>query len=202
MTTSSDLAAALEAFIREAVDRRVDERLETMNMTPLPEFPVRPQPWLNTVEAAARAGRHERTVADACRSGELAATQRGPNSSWRIRPEAVDAWLLGEEPGAARASAGPSGARYLDVRGAAIYAHRSEDWIRKSCQSGELFATQRVRGGKWSIRPASLDSWLDGSPNPHREQVERWQRGPQQPLKPRLPRWPLPATDPEGPAAA
>lgn len=200
---SRDLAAALEAFIREEVARQLADRVAELAETPYePDKPATAysRPWLSTSEAAARAGRHERTVADACRSGELVATQRRVNGSWRIRPEAVDAWLLGQLPGDVVASSG--GPRSLDVRGAAIYARRSEDWIRKACQSGELFATQRVHGGKWSIRPASVDAWLDGTLDPHRVALERWQQGPKQPPKPRKrsPRRPDP--DPDGPAAA
>jgi len=61
----------------------------------------------------------------------------------------------------------------LTVREAAAYAKRSEDWILKACQSGALFATQRVKGGKWSIREESVDHWLDGTSNPARAAVEQ-----------------------------
>jgi hypothetical protein len=46
--------------------------------------------------------------------------------------------------------------------------------VAKACQSGELFATQRVRGGSWSIREESIDHWLDGTPDPAREAHERF----------------------------
>jgi len=202
MTVSADLAAALEAYIRDEITRQVEERLAERAPAPPPEIPIESRAWLSTAEAAARAGRHSRTIADACRTGELVAVQRGVQGSWRIHENSLEAWLRGGvEPVPASESSLP---RYFNTAGAARYANRSRDTIAKACQSGELFATQRVKGGTWAIRPASLDSWLDGTPDPHREQVERWQRGPQQPLKPRRPRRATMTTeaDPEGPAAA
>jgi excisionase family DNA binding protein len=200
MTISTDLAGALETYIREEVARQVEERFASIEATPPPEIPTGSRTWLSTAEAAARAGRHSRTIADACRTGELVAVQRGAQGSWRIHEDSLDAWLRGDaEP---LPTSGHSLPRYFNTAGAARYANCSRDTIAKACQSGELFATQRVKGGTWAIRPASLDSWLDGSPDPHREQVERWQRGPKQPLKPRK-RRPRPTEpDPDGPAAA
>jgi len=202
MTTSADLATALEAFIREEVARQLEARLAALPTTPPAEQQSESRAWLSTAEAAARAGRHSRTIADACRTGELVAVQRGVQGSWRIHENSLEAWLRGDlEPSPASNHSLP---RYFNTAGAARYANRSRDTIAKACQSGELFATQRVKGGTWAIRPASIDSWLNGTPDPHREQVERWQRGPQQPLRPRRPRRPAdrPVTDPEGPAAA
>lgn len=62
----------------------------------------------------------------------------------------------------------------LTVKEAADYAKRSPDWVLKACQSGALFATQRVKGGKWSIREESIDHWLDGTPDPARAAVEQF----------------------------
>ena len=210
MTTSTDLATALETFIREEVQRQLAAALAELEPTPAPVTPAappQPRSWLSTAQAAARAGRHPRTIADACRSGDLLATQRGPQGSWRVDPAALDAWIRGvpehSVPGWAASGADPEPPRYLDTAGAAAYAGKSRDTILKACQSGALFATQRVKGGGWSIRPTSVDAWLHGVPDPHREQVERWKRGPKQPLRPRKAlRTKAPQTDPEGPAAA
>ena len=88
--------------------------------------------------------------------------------------------------------------RHMTVREAADYARRSTSTVLDACQSGALFAKQRVKGGTWSIRPASIDAWLEGTEDPHREQVDKWQRGPKQPRK----RRPRPSETPDGPAAA
>jgi len=140
MTNSTELAAALEAYIRDEVARQLDHQLALH------------------VESA--------------------------------RPPA--------QPAA------PDDVRWLTIREAAKRVGRHEDTVRKACQAGELFAKQRGKHGRWAIRPSSLDAWMDGTPDPHREAVERWQRGPKQPLKPRRTRRPTarPETDPEGPAAA
>jgi hypothetical protein len=137
MTTSRDLAAALEAFIQDEVDRRVAAAMaEVAAAPPMPlDRTSRAGVWLSAREAGERAGRHPETVTGACRSGEL-------------------------------------------------------------------FATQRVVGRPWRIRPESVDARVEGTPDPHREQVERWQRGPKQPLKPRK-RRPRPSEpDPDGPVVA
>jgi len=81
MTASTDLAAALEAYIRDEVTRQVEERLAENAPAPPPEIPAESRTWLSTAEAAARAGRHSRTIADACRTGELVAVQRGVQGS-------------------------------------------------------------------------------------------------------------------------
>lgn len=49
--------------------------------------------WLTVAEAAKEARRHPRTVSDACRAGELHATQRAVNASWRIEDQCLDAWV-------------------------------------------------------------------------------------------------------------
>ncbi|TWX37425.1 helix-turn-helix domain-containing protein [Frigoribacterium sp. ACAM 257] len=91
---------------------------------------------------------------------------------------------------------------WLSTREAAARVGLPEDTVRKACQTGELFATQRVKYGTWRVRPALVDTWMNGTPDPRREAVERWQRGPKQPLKPRK-RRPRPTEpDPDGPAAA
>lgn len=52
-------------------------------------------PWLTVREAAEKARRHPRTVADACRAGELHGVQRSVNASWRIEEQCLDAWVRG-----------------------------------------------------------------------------------------------------------
>jgi len=62
----------------------------------------------------------------------------------------------------------------LTVKEAAVLAKKHPDTVLKACQAGDLFATQRVRGGSWSIREESVDHWLDGTPDPAREAVQRF----------------------------
>lgn len=62
----------------------------------------------------------------------------------------------------------------LTVKEAAAIARKHPDTVLKACQAGDLFATQRVRGGSWSIREDSIDHWLDGTPDPARDAVERF----------------------------
>jgi len=94
--------------------------------------------------------------------------------------------------------------RHMTVREAADYARRSTSTVLDACQSGALFAKQRVKGGTWSIRPASVDAWLEGTEDPHREQVEKWQRRPARPSRPRRHRAQqrTDSPDDDGPAAA
>lgn len=62
----------------------------------------------------------------------------------------------------------------LTVKEAAVLARKHPDTVLKACQGGELFATQRVKGGSWSIREDSIDHWLDGTPDPAREAVQQF----------------------------
>jgi hypothetical protein len=55
----------------------MEERTADMGTGPPPEVPSESRVWLSTTEAAARAGRHSPTVADACRTGDLVAMQGG-----------------------------------------------------------------------------------------------------------------------------
>lgn len=56
-------------------------------------------PWMTVVEAAAHARMSPEDVAEACRLGELRATQRKARGRWRIHVDNLDAWLLGEPQG-------------------------------------------------------------------------------------------------------
>jgi hypothetical protein len=62
----------------------------------------------------------------------------------------------------------------LTVKEAAALARKHPDTVLKACQLGDLFATQRVKGGSWSIREDSIDHWLDGTPDPAREAVQQF----------------------------
>lgn len=55
--------------------------------------------------------------------------------------------------------------KWFTVKSAAAYANRHHDTIRKACQSGLLPATQRVKGGSWSIQRSDLDAWLSVDTN-------------------------------------
>jgi len=121
-----------------------------------------------------------RQVDAALAERDRTATAAPPTPSPLASPAAPKAWLSTVE--------------------AAHLSGRHPETVAKACRNGELFATQRGRGGSWRIRPESLDAWIEGAPDPHQEAVERWQRGPKQPLKPRKPR--RPGSDPDGPAAA
>lgn len=56
--------------------------------------------------------------------------------------------------------AGQASPSWFSVSGAATYANRHPMTIRKACESGDLDASQRVPGGRWSIARADLDAWL------------------------------------------
>lgn len=63
--------------------------------TPQPP-PTEDPDWLSTSAAAVRANRHPKTVMRAARTQALHGHQPAPHSTWRFRPQAVDAWILGE----------------------------------------------------------------------------------------------------------
>lgn len=53
--------------------------------------------WLNSVQAAGRAGRHAGTVRLAAESGDLHGHQAKRKGRWSFKPEAVDAWVQGDD---------------------------------------------------------------------------------------------------------
>lgn len=57
----------------------------------------------------------------------------------------------------------------LTVEQAAKVAGRSTQTIYRAVESGELHGSQRCKGGRWSIRPSCLDSWLDGAECEHQK---------------------------------
>lgn len=89
MTTASDLASALEAFIRDEVARQLAQ-LPVPAPAHAPEVPR----VFTTATAAAYTGHHPDTIAKACGTGELKATQRAKGGRWSIGRDALDAWVL------------------------------------------------------------------------------------------------------------
>jgi len=93
-------------LIAEALDVLI--RAASPTPTPrvaAPEQPADPRPddlntryWFTTRQAAAYAGCHQQTVAEACRSGELRAGQPfgGAGGRWRIHRDDLDAWVGAE----------------------------------------------------------------------------------------------------------
>lgn len=55
--------------------------------------------WLNTAQAADRAGCHRDTILKALEAGELHGAQRKAKGRWRIHVNCLDAWGLGEKCG-------------------------------------------------------------------------------------------------------
>lgn len=45
---------------------------------------------------------------------------------------------------------------------AAVIAHRHRQTIYVALEDGSLHGTQRVKRGRWLIKAACLDAWLDG----------------------------------------
>lgn len=62
--------------------------------------------WLDTSQAAARAGRHDVTVRRALEAKQLHGGQPKAGARWRIHRDCLDAWVLGVPcPHAVRKSA-------------------------------------------------------------------------------------------------
>jgi hypothetical protein len=53
--------------------------------------------WLNSAQAAARAGRHPNTVRLAAEEGVLHGHQSGRKGRWAFKESAVDAWVQGAD---------------------------------------------------------------------------------------------------------
>ena len=86
-----DLLALLADALLERVDALAEERARQHDAQPQAE-PVRDdETWLKVCEVAQRVGASTKTVYRALKSGALAGERLGAH--WRIRPEAVDAWL-------------------------------------------------------------------------------------------------------------
>lgn len=50
---------------------------------------------------------------------------------------------------------------------AADYAGCAVSTVQKALEAGELHGGQKVKNGRWSIRLACLDAWLDGEKCEH-----------------------------------
>ena len=61
----------------------------------------------------------------------------------------------------------------LDIKEAAVIAHRHPDTILKAVRLGEIHGTQRVKSGRWLIKDECLDARLDGGPCPHQDVASR-----------------------------
>lgn len=59
----------------------------------------------------------------------------------------------------------------LTVAQAADVAQRHPTTIHKALEAGELHGYQRVPRGRWQIKAACLDAWLDGIQCDHQVEV-------------------------------
>lgn len=53
------------------------------------------------------------------------------------------------------------------VAQASDYSSRHPVTLRKALEARELHGSQRVVGGRWSIRHECLEAWIDGRPCDH-----------------------------------
>lgn len=53
----------------------------------------------------------------------------------------------------------------------AAATRRHPTTVRKALEDGTLHGTQRVKGGRWSIKPECADAWVDGVLCEHRTNV-------------------------------
>ena len=103
-----DLLTLLADVLVERVDALAAEQAHQRDAQAAQRAPTREDHgWLKVCEVADRVGASTKTVYRALKSGALAGERLG--SHWRIRPEAVDAWLA-TPPGSQkdRAPAQPS----------------------------------------------------------------------------------------------
>lgn len=57
--------------------------------------------------------------------------------------------------------------RRLTVDEAAAAARRHPQTVRRALEAGRLHGTQRVVGGRWTVREDCLEAWCDGEPCAH-----------------------------------
>ena len=57
---------------------------------------------------------------------------------------------------------------YLTVAEAATHVRRHPVTVRKALEAGELCGFQRKAHGRWTVRPACLDAWVEGRPCEHK----------------------------------
>ena len=102
----SELLELLADALLGQVEGLLAKRIEALTAEAAPPQGER---WLRVSEVAERVGACERTVYRALRSGRLAGERLG--AQWRIRPEAVAAWLAASSdppPAPARPARGPT----------------------------------------------------------------------------------------------
>lgn len=52
---------------------------------------------------------------------------------------------------------------WVDAEGAAQIAGVHPETIRDALRAGELHGSQRVKGGRWRVRPECVDVWIEGT---------------------------------------
>lgn len=55
----------------------------------------------------------------------------------------------------------------LTVADAAAVSRRHSITVYRALEGQELHGEQRVKGGRWTIRPECLDAWIDNKPCEH-----------------------------------
>jgi excisionase family DNA binding protein len=96
-----ELITALRTAVRDEVAAQLAELMLDLKRELAQPEPAAVSPtddrsadgMLTVQEAAAYAKRHPRTIADACRAGELKGVQRKKGASWRMRREDLDVWM-------------------------------------------------------------------------------------------------------------
>ena len=143
----SELLELLADALFGHVEGLLAERIEALTAEAAPQQGER---WLRVSEVAERVGACERTVYRALRSGRLAGERLG--AQWRIRPEAVAAWLAASAdppPAPARPARGPTapGRRAAE---AASYRTRARARARPEAEGGPSSTTggDRPQEGK------------------------------------------------------
>ncbi|WP_380161573.1 helix-turn-helix domain-containing protein [Kineococcus sp. R86509] len=67
------------------------------------------------------------------------------------------------QPTASPPVARESGLRRRTVAEAAEQSRRSRETVLTALQIGELHGHQRVKGGKWLIKPECIEAWMSGN---------------------------------------
>lgn len=63
----------------------------------------------------------------------------------------------------------PKRVERLTVAEAAAHARRHDVTVRRALEDGTLHGTQRVKGGRWTVRLDCLDAYLDGELCTHQQ---------------------------------
>lgn len=59
----------------------------------------------------------------------------------------------------------------LTVAEVATATRRHPVTVRRALEDQTLHGTQRVKGGRWSVKPECAEAWVDGVPCEHRTNV-------------------------------